>query len=88
MVYSARRRFSTELKKPRRPVSTAGVLDRGAQPCNASMSLEIQADPPAAEVQILRCGYDAACRARSCRAPAALIFRYLDGQGYIRGGSR
>jgi hypothetical protein len=47
------------------------------------MSLEIQPDPPAAEVQILRCRYDAACRARSCRAPAAFIARYLNGQGYF-----
>ena len=44
------------------------------------MSLDIQADPPAAEVQILRLPpYDAPCRARSCRAPAAFIARYIDG---------
>ena len=47
------------------------------------MSLEIQVDPPAAEVQILFCRYEAACRARSCRAPAAFIARYIDGQGYF-----
>ena len=47
------------------------------------MSLDIQADPPAAEVQILRCRYDAACRARSCRAAAAFIARYIDGRGYF-----
>jgi hypothetical protein len=47
------------------------------------MSLEIQADPPAAEVHTLRCRYPAACRARSCRAPAAFIARYIDGQGYF-----
>ena len=47
------------------------------------MSLDIQADPPAAEVQIFRCRYDVACRARSCRAPAAFIARYIDAQGYF-----
>jgi hypothetical protein len=33
-----------------------------------SMSLDIQADPPATEVQILRRRYGVVCRARSCRA--------------------
>ena len=47
------------------------------------MTLDIQADPPAAEVQIHRCHYDAAYRARSCRAPAAFIARYIDGRGYF-----
>jgi hypothetical protein len=47
------------------------------------MTLDIQADPPAAEVQIHSCGYDAACRVRSCRQPAAFIARYIDGRGYF-----
>jgi hypothetical protein len=37
------------------------------------MTLDIQANPPAAEVQIHCCRYDVVCRAQSCRAPAAFI---------------
>jgi hypothetical protein len=47
------------------------------------MTLDIQPDRPAAEVEIRICGYDATCRAKSCRAPAALIALYIDDGSYF-----
>jgi hypothetical protein len=35
----------------------------------------------AAEIQLLACGYSAQCTIRSCRARAAMLARYTDGQG-------
>jgi hypothetical protein len=45
------------------------------------MTLAIETDPSPAEVQILRCQYNAQCRAQRCPAEATSIARYLDTGG-------
>jgi hypothetical protein len=47
------------------------------------VTLDIQPDRPAAEVEIRICGYESTCRAKSCRALAAFIARYIDDRGYF-----
>lgn len=45
------------------------------------MTLELRNDDAPAEARIVRCCYDATCKAKKCGAAAASIARYLDSTG-------
>jgi hypothetical protein len=45
------------------------------------MTLELRNDDAPAEVRIVRCGYDAKCKAKKCGPGASAIARYLDSMG-------
>jgi hypothetical protein len=47
------------------------------------MTLDIQPYRPAAEVEIRICGHETTCRAKSFRARAAFIARYIDDRSYF-----
>jgi hypothetical protein len=57
----------------------------GKEDHRSSAAMDVNFDPARATVQLLRCEYVSACRARSCDRRATVIARKLDAAGrYLR----